>query len=474
MIEADAVAKKLDKRDGSKVVAYREVGLPIFRLNSLITLQEAGTLGAIEEFVLRCISQSVDTSSDIETFLGLPPKIVTRQLGQLLFEGAISQVDSAPPRYGLTRTGRTRIEEASSIRISKEQMPIYVDGITRRVVPVDVRDLWSNAQLEQLGIAVVPPTPRRSPRPSEVDLADVNRMFSSLAGDERPTKRAVRLDAVVGRVTVVFRRAIALAFKSDDGRRMSIGYAIDGRESEEHEVEYARSPDAGRSVLFGAMFDPDRRRREVQTVARELRSDLPGIFPGADRGANDRPILRVRKRRDEQLRQPIRNVRVLSVYEHPPLLRKAFESARRRLLLVSPWIRANVVDQDFVKRLAACLERGVEVTIAYGIGRRDQRERPADVTARESLAALAKAFPNFRFVRKGDTHAKVLLVDDSFFVTTSFNWLSFRGDPKQPMREEEGTIVEEPTVVEDYYQKLAARIAAVPSDMPVGPANDAK
>jgi hypothetical protein len=73
-------------------------------------------------------------------------------------------------------------------------------------------------------------------------------------------------------------------------------------------------------------------------------------------------------------------------------------------------------------------------------------------------------FPNFRLVRKGDTHAKVLLVDSSFFVTTSFNWLSFRGDPKQPMREEEGTMVEGPTLVEDYYQKLAARIAVAVSD----------
>jgi phosphatidylserine/phosphatidylglycerophosphate/cardiolipin synthase-like enzyme len=110
-------------------------------------------------------------------------------------------------------------------------------------------------------------------------------------------------------------------------------------------------------------------------------------------------------------------------------------------------------------RLAGCLERGVEVTIAYGIGKRDRNERPSDATARESLAAIAKVFKNFRLVRKGDTHAKVLLVDDLFFVTTSFNWLSFRGDPRLPMREEEGTMVEDPVLVEGYYKRLSARIA---------------
>jgi hypothetical protein len=464
MIEPDALARKLDKRESAKVVAYREVGLPMFRLNSLITLQEAGKLGAIEEFVLRSISQNVDTSTDLEVFLGLPHKIIASQLAQVLMDGAITQVASAPPRYQLTRKGKTRIEEAASVRIGKERMSIYVDGITRHAVPVEVRDLWTNAQLEELGVSVVPPVPRKSPRASEVDLADINRMFSALAGDDGVKKRAVRLDALLGRTSIVFRRALAVAFKSDDGRRMSIAFAVDGRESEEHELAYARTPDVERSLLFGVLFDADRRRREVQAVARELRSDLPQIFQSADQRSGVKATLSIRRRAEERLQKAVAGVRVLSVYDHPPLLKQALERAQSRVIIVSPWIRANVVNQDFVSRLIHCLERGVEVTIAYGIGRRDSGERPPDITARESLAALSKSFPNFRFVRKGDTHAKVLLVDSAFFVTTSFNWLSFRGDPKQPMREEEGTMVEDPVLVENYYQTLAARIAAAVSD----------
>lgn len=462
MIEPDAVARKMDKRDGFKVVAYREVGVPVFRLNCLITLQEAGELGAIEEFVLRCISQLVDTASAIEVFLGLPGKIVTQQLGQLLYEGAIRQIEDAPPRYQLTRLGSSRVEGLGGIRMAKERLSIYVDGITRRVVPVVSQDLWSNAQLDKIGVPVVAPVPRRAPRAADIDLAEVNRVIALVAGAEEPTRRAVRLDAVMGRITMLFRQAVAVAFKSEDGRRISIGYAIDGRESEEHEIEYARSPDAARSSLFGGMFDADRRRREVQAVARELRDDVPQIFPDAERGKGGRSILKIRKKAELPIASATQRVRVLSVYDHPPLLRNAFETAKRRLILVSPWIRATVVDRDFVRRLVECLERGVEVTIAYGIGRHDRGERSDDVMARESLAALAGTFKHFRLVRKGDTHAKVLLVDDLFFVTTSFNWLSFRGDPRQPMREEEGTLVEDPVLVEGYYRKLASRLGDVP------------
>jgi phosphatidylserine/phosphatidylglycerophosphate/cardiolipin synthase-like enzyme len=225
-----------------------------------------------------------------------------------------------------------------------------------------------------------------------------------------------------------------------------------------------------RSALFGTLFDADKRRRDVQVAARELRSDLPQMFQSAEEQPGGRQVLSLRKRGEDRPPKPTGGVRVLSVYDHPPLLKRAFESARSRVMIVSPWIRANVVDQEFVGRLVQCLERGVEVTIAYGIGRRDPGERPPDATARESLNALSKSFPKFRFVRKGDTHAKVLLVDSQFFVTTSFNWLSFRGDPKQPMREEEGTMVEDSMLVEEYYRKLAARIAAVVPDAQSPPA----
>jgi phosphatidylserine/phosphatidylglycerophosphate/cardiolipin synthase-like enzyme len=148
---------------------------------------------------------------------------------------------------------------------------------------------------------------------------------------------------------------------------------------------------------------------------------------------------------------------VLSVYDHPPLLRDAFFQAKKRVLIVSPWIRASVVNDAFVRRLAECLSRGIRVSIGYGIGKVDPDERDADRGARESLEALAKGFPNFELVRKGNTHAKILLVDDRYFVTTSFNWLSFSGDPRKPLREEEGTMIEDPQAVDAYYENLIAR-----------------
>ena len=70
---------------------------------------------------------------------------------------------------------------------------------------------------------------------------------------------------------------------------------------------------------------------------------------------------------------------------------------------------------------------------------------------------------SIRLLRKGNTHAKVLLVDSRYFVTTSFNWLSFKGDPAQPMREEEGTLVEGVEAVDAYFHTHIERMQLLKS-----------
>lgn len=76
---------------------------------------------------------------------------------------------------------------------------------------------------------------------------------------------------------------------------------------------------------------------------------------------------------------------------------------------------------------------------------------------RPALRELADEFANLLLRRLGDTHAKVLIQDSEFYVTTSFDWLSFRGDPSRPFREEWGTMVRDCRAVDELYDKVAKR-----------------
>ena len=60
-------------------------------------------------------------------------------------------------------------------------------------------------------------------------------------------------------------------------------------------------------------------------------------------------------------------------------------------------------------------------------------------------------YPNFVLKRLGDTHAKILVVDDRFVIVTSFNWLSYKGDPNLPFRDERGTLVTVKAEIDRIY-----------------------
>ena len=118
-------------------------------------------------------------------------------------------------------------------------------------------------------------------------------------------------------------------------------------------------------------------------------------------------------------------------------------------------VRNAVVTTDFVAKLEKRLRAKVEVTIAHGIGEDDSG---SDESALRRLSNLAARYENFTFTRLANTHAKILIFDDQW-VSTSFNWLSFRGHPDRTYRMEEGTLVRIPSKVQEQYERYRALIS---------------
>lgn len=460
MFENDEVVRRLDCRPGFKVVSFSEVGLPIFAVTPLITLREPSPIGVIEEFVLKSLDAGVCTLASLTSFLGVPSEIIATQIGALLYEQVVRSEPGAD-KYALTARGLTRLTELNATRVSKEEIRLFIDGLTREIVPIDPVDLYSGRQLDALGIPAITPHPRRAPRSNDISVSQVNRLLSLYAKDEQSGKHAIKVESYMRRNYLLFRRSIALAFKPESGRGMSIAFAIDGRISGEHEVAYAVSGADQRSGLFRDLFDPTKRRSEIVAARKHIQEFAPNVLDSVQQSGGRRPILRLSPKLPvEAAKAKPQAVRTLSSYEHAPILESALTSAAQRLLIVSPWIRRQVVNDEFLEKLGECLERKVNVTIAFGFGRVDRGERAEDVEARKALEALSVTFKNFRLIRKSNIHAKILLVDDRYFITTSFNWLSFRGDPNQPLREEEGTLVEGGDLVDEYFERLQSRLVA--------------
>jgi phosphatidylserine/phosphatidylglycerophosphate/cardiolipin synthase-like enzyme len=206
-----------------------------------------------------------------------------------------------------------------------------------------------------------------------------------------------------------------------------------------------------------------RTQSEIQQTTEKLRTT---------ENESERRILQERLKEAEKKLREIegekkkRRVRQVYVYEHPRLLEKALTKSQKRVLIISPWIRAQVVDSSFMDKLKAALRRGVAVYIGYGYpeDRKEKDEpRPSDKIAEENLHRLAKQFKNLTVCRLGDTHAKVLISDSNFIVTGSFNWLSFCGDPGRGFRDEQGTLVEIPEHIDDVFREQMKRFG-IPID----------
>ncbi|MER5689073.1 hypothetical protein [Streptomyces sp. NPDC002205] len=88
--------------------------------------------------------------------------------------------------------------------------------------------------------------------------------------------------------------------------------------------------------------------------------------------------------------------------------------------------------------------------IAYGYEDNDAKTDTAAVRKLTNL--VARYGDKFTFARLKGTHAKVLVFYDSW-VITSFNWLSFRGDPERTYRMEEGSLVRIRQIADTQYAR---------------------
>lgn len=105
--------------------------------------------------------------------------------------------------------------------------------------------------------------------------------------------------------------------------------------------------------------------------------------------------------------------RISGLEEHRQVLREAFEQARQKLLIVSPYLTRNAVDADHLLERIATTR--AQVCIAYSI---DMARTEAQEVAERLDAAGAEV------IRLRGFHTKTLAVDNSWFTHGSFNWLS--------------------------------------------------
>ena len=363
-------------------------------------------------------------------------------------------------------------------------MSFPVDGLTRKPKFVEQSQLLLPRELREAGIPEIPALPARGPEVNELAALEVEDVIDLTSRGSRKLGKILRLKRLEG-MRRFFLPAVALVYRGDVSGEHRVSFAISGRLSEEHERAFAKSDGLKRCQRFAGLgkHTPP---KLAEVVGEDIAAMLPG--PKAVREldaalASARVEVAEAERRGEQVtsesqqtitakaiakaheqlaaaqsRQDELVVRPIPVYEHPRILRDSIKTASKRLLILSPWIRRAVVTRGLIKELESLLKRGVVVHIGFGLGEEDSAASSADRDAVRDLEMLARGKTNLVVRRLGNTHAKVLIKDSEFFVVTSFNWLSYQGNPARTFREEWGTYVGVPQQVDAFYDELVERI----------------
>jgi phosphatidylserine/phosphatidylglycerophosphate/cardiolipin synthase-like enzyme len=137
-------------------------------------------------------------------------------------------------------------------------------------------------------------------------------------------------------------------------------------------------------------------------------------------------------------------------------------------------MNTRTVDNSLCGLIASALERGVRICIGYGLGveRGPEMERnrrnARNVMARlRSVARNADELLEIKNVEKSamPTHEKVLICDREWAVTTSFNWLSYRGDLDSAFRRETGVLIRAAKGVAELVQRTLEVLPSADRDI---------
>jgi hypothetical protein len=440
---------------GHLLVAAEPCAIPASVLTVDVLAERATDLGVAERYTLRAISTGLDRPEEISWFLGLDRVDTANVIGSLLQLEMIDYraVDTEQRNIQLLPAGRDAVDGVVAAAPKVVTLSVMFDRITRKPVPWTKRSLtreWDARNTEGL-IRLLPV----SGEPVTIDELSPSSLSPILAGKNQVNRILGALGVTENRR--YFKEATLLIYRGIDNDSVRLGIDIEGVWSADHEV------------VLEQMGVTERLGIRVDGPQPLPQSEVSSHFPEPAKKLGRDEVLRLQALADSsgqaadgaaagngtnlEASTTIESaaVRWLGTYEHPLVLDEALTKSRRRVLIISPWITSAVVTKQWIRQVEK-LARTCPVTIAWGY-----EDNPKIDSALAGLHAAAARKNQLAVVRLKNTHAKVL-VGDEFYITTSFNWLSFRGDSSRRYRMEEGTLIRDRGLADQAYERYLDQI----------------
>lgn len=489
-IPAQVIAQRFSDRAGCRYVGFREVGIPIFLMDLRAVVVENRRLSTVDEFLLRALTLGITLVNQLSSILGLPQAFVENRLADLRRLEFIDVTQTASDlRISLTETGKTVAAELSVDQLRETTIKgVPIHGWTRKPVPLLESLLLAPKEAEHRGLVQLRPVPARHPTADEVDVRTLARWAKRRPrrGTSETTVEVLGIRAVLKGVRTRFLPAILLQFESLGAtRQQQVAFAVDGVLDDGLERIFAaiKGFEVFRDVLADRASDPGQlveehlpgsiRASVKQRLLPEQETATITALEGEiaieqhqtsedgkpdTRAVQSARIKELELERERLLKAAGSRPRIVHTGKCREVFLQSLDNARQRLLIVSAFIGAEVVNDSFVTQIDKAVRRGVKVFVVYGQSDPERMKRRSWLDAEERLRALSKRHKEAVRVEVGDTHAKMLVCDDQVALCGSFNFLSYRGEGRK-VRDEKATLMTHPDDIEEVAKDILGRFS---------------
>lgn len=453
LTSADMIRRRFgDRRPGLQLFSVVDAALPVTVLRVDVLAQERKPLPLLDEFILRFVYAEVQDIDEIAALLGLQRSQVVNTVADQISSNNLTR--SWDGRLHLTAVGTEAARTLASVQPKLTQLNVPFDRLVWDAQDYARSSLVKKREAQEAGFELLP-----AKKNARIDLTDLTvERFNELMESRDRTRQAevLRIRKIASQNIHLYMPAQLLVYGDTDSGEVELGLCIEGDLRPAHGLELAAADAALKLGIAVAAPEPR------PTLAPELEKQRLSIeqveiirTAGEQASISDGPSPDPPAKRVEDIA-----VRSVGVHEHPQLLWEALNGAKKRILIISPWVKGGVVTTDFMAAIERRVKAGVVVHVGHGYGADDSG---SDEFALRRLENLAARYDKLHIIRLQNTHAKILIFDDRW-ITTSFNWLSFKGDPNRTYRMEEGTLVQIPSEVEKAYSRYLAILDADGAD----------
>jgi hypothetical protein len=467
-----------DLHPGLDLVTYVPVAIPVHAYAIEMRIYEIKDYPLLNEHVIRCISLGMNSVNEISRFLGIEEVYVSDAVATesaengtigitgrgtlLLTEFGIQKLENFTQNEARRATDKLHVDLVTGVVTKYRNTGISLAELGKRLDGLDgeqfVRKLKSRSEGD------------KSILDFKLDLVD------QLLGNRNSDKRLSVLEVMgVRRSTKkpLYVLGQVLVYADAKAENVMLTMTVEGTRQLEHD-QYLATPEVRELLDFEiepeaeelapASILQESKKSQTQHIVDLIKkiSDLPQadeaffveeVESSGTEGPNPATIVRPTYIGPSLFRPQVKPVR-LRVTDFPTLRSEAIRFSKKRLLIISPWVKKAVVNQDFIRQLTAALNRGVRADIALGIGK-DFSDSHEDSIA--ALVELAEAYPDTLHLHKWQSHEKLLIADQAYIETT-FNWLSFQGVTKQHYRRERGPLIVDSQIADEVYLEMLNEI----------------